>query len=149
MPRGIPILVDTNVLLRAIQQDNPLCPVARKALKSLHRNERRLCLTSQNVREFWNVCTRPTDKNGLGMSASGADRHVQFIERHLNILPDSAHIYSTWRQLVVANSVLGIKVHDTWLVASMMTHCLSQILTFNADDFARYGGIDSIDPRSI
>lgn len=30
------ILVDTNILLRAIQHENPLCAVVRKALKILH-----------------------------------------------------------------------------------------------------------------
>src|SRR5882724_4589119 len=62
------VLVDTNVLLRAIQHDNPLCGPARKALKILHRQNHELCLTPQNVKEFWNACTRPTDKNGLGIS---------------------------------------------------------------------------------
>ena len=132
----IPILVDTNVLLRAIQHDSPLCPVARKALKSLHRSGRRLYLAPQNVREFWNVCTRPTDQNGLGMSASGAERHTRFLEKYFSILPDSLATYSTWRQLVVAHSVLGVKVHDAWLAAAMKAHGVAQILTFNTGDFA-------------
>jgi len=52
------ILVDTNVLLRAIQHENPLCSVARKALR---RQNCQLCLVPENVREFWNVCT-PFDR---------------------------------------------------------------------------------------
>jgi predicted nucleic acid-binding protein len=79
-PERIRILVDTNILLRAIQHENPLCAVARKALKTLHRQNRQLCLTPQNVREFWNVCTRPTDHNGLGISVSGTERHARFLE---------------------------------------------------------------------
>jgi len=35
-------------------------------MKTLHRQNCQLCLTPQNVREFWNVCTRPTEHNGLG-----------------------------------------------------------------------------------
>jgi predicted nucleic acid-binding protein len=53
------ILVDTNVLLRAIQPDSPSCAPARSALKILHRENHELCLTPQNVREFWNACTVP------------------------------------------------------------------------------------------
>ncbi|HYA17993.1 MAG TPA: type II toxin-antitoxin system VapC family toxin [Bryobacteraceae bacterium] len=148
-PERSAILVDTNILLRAIQQNNPLCSVAKKALKNLHRRNRELCLTPQNVRKFWNVCTRSTDHNGLGMSAAGAGRHVRFLERHFRILPDSALTFSTWLTLVTVHGVLGAKVHDAWLVAGMKTHGISQILTFNVGDFARYDGIDCVDPRCL
>ncbi len=113
---GVRILVDTNVVLRAIQIDNPLHLDAKKALKTLHRRKRQLCLTPQNVREFWNVCTRPTDYNGLGMSASGAERHT-LLEKYFRVLTDSGLTYSTWRQIVATHGVLGVKVHDARLVA--------------------------------
>jgi predicted nucleic acid-binding protein len=83
------------------------------------------------------------------MSASGADRHTRLLERYFSILPDLTATYSTWRQLVVGHAVLGAKVHDAWLAATMKAHAVSQILTFNAGDFARYDGILSIDPRSV
>ena len=142
------ILVDTNILLRAIQHENPLCAVARKALKILHRRNRQLCLTPQNVREFWNVCTRPTDHNGLGISVSGTERRARFFERYFTVLPDSAPTYSTWRQRVAAHNVLGVKVHDAWLVAAMKAPGVNQILTFNSRDFTRYEGIESVDPQA-
>ncbi len=141
--------MDTNILLRAIQNENPLCSVARRTLKSLHRQNRHLCLTPQNVREFWNVCTRPTDRNGLGISVPGTERHTRFLERYFTILPDSTLTYSTWRQLVAAYNVLGVKVHDAWLVAAMKSHGVSRILTFNTGDFARYDGIECVDPQTF
>jgi predicted nucleic acid-binding protein len=143
------ILVDTNILLRAIQNESPLCPVARRALKTLHRQIYQLCLTPQNVREFWNVCTRPTDHNGLGISVPGTERHTRFLERYFTVLPDSALTYSTWRQLVAAHNVLGVKVHDAWLVAAMRSQSISRILTFNRSDFARYDGIECVDPQTL
>jgi predicted nucleic acid-binding protein len=108
MPERTRILVDTNILFRAIQHENPLCAVARKALKNLHRHQLQLCLTPQNVREFWNVCTRPTDYNGLGISVAGTERHARFLERYFTVLPDSPLTYSTWRQLVAEHNVLGL-----------------------------------------
>jgi predicted nucleic acid-binding protein len=141
------ILVDTNILLRAIQNENPFCSVARRALKSLHRQRCRLCLTPQNVREFWNVCTRPTDHNGLGISVPGTESHTPLLERYFTVLADSALTYSTWRQLVAAHNVIGVEVHDAWLVAAMKSHGLSRILTFNTGDFARYDDIESVSPQ--
>lgn len=72
-----------------------------------------------------------------------------FLEKYFNILPDSPLIYGTWRQLVVKHSVLGVKVHDAWLAATMKAHSVAEILTFNYGDFARYDGIASVDPSSI
>ena len=143
------VLVDTNILLRAIQHDNTLCTAARNALKALHRQKCQLCLTPQNVREFWNVCTRPTDYNGLGISISGTERHTRFLERYFTVLPDSALTYSTWRQLVATRNVLGVKVHDAWLVAAMNAHGVNQILTFNGSDFARYDNIECVAPQAF
>jgi predicted nucleic acid-binding protein len=143
------VLVDTNVLLRAIQQDSPFCGPARRALKFLHRQNNELCLTPQNVREFWNACTRPTDKNGLGVSIAGTERHTLLLERYFTVLPDSYLTYSAWRQLAHKHQVIGTKVHDAYLVAAMKTHGLNQVLTFNRGDFMRYGEIECLDPRTF
>ena len=60
------VLVDTNVLLRSVQKGHSSCRVARQALVSLYRSEFALCLASQNIAEFWNVCTRPAGSERLG-----------------------------------------------------------------------------------
>jgi predicted nucleic acid-binding protein len=143
------ILVDTNVLLRGIQHDSPLCEPARKALKLLHRQNHELCLTPQNVKEFWKACTRPTDNNGLGISVPGTERHTQRLERYFTILPDSALTYTAWRQLVFKYQVVGVKVHDAYLVAAMKAYALSHILSFNASDFRRYEAIECLDPHTL
>jgi len=143
------VLIDTNVLLRAIQQDSPFCGPSRETLKLLHRQGHELCITPQNVKEFWNACTRPTDKNGLGISVAGAARHTRLLERYFNVLPDSALTYTEWRQLVHKHQVIGSKVHDAYLVAAMKAHGVSQILTFNTGDFKRYDDIECLDPGAL
>jgi predicted nucleic acid-binding protein len=40
------------------------------------------------------------------------------------------------------------KVHDAWLVAAMKAHGMNRIFTFNASDFARYDGIEGVDPKA-
>ncbi len=143
------ILVDTNVLLRAIQRNNPLCEPARQALKLLHRQNHELCIVPQNVKEFWNVCTRPTDNNGLGISIPGVERHTRSLERYFTVLPDSEMTYEVWRQLVSKYRVIGVSVHDAYLVAAMKAHGIGRILTFDIGDFSRYDDIEALDPRSI
>lgn len=42
-----------------------------------------------------------------------------------------------------------MKVHDARLVATMKTHGVSRLLTFDVDDFKRYTGIEVIHPKTV
>ena len=119
------------------------------SLKRLHRQTGELCLTPQNVKELWNVCTRPTDYNGLGVSVQGAERHTRMLEKYFTILPDSALTYQIWRKLLSQYGISGAKVHDAYLVAAMKVHQVGRILTFNIQDFARQSDIEAIHPQAV
>jgi predicted nucleic acid-binding protein len=47
--------------------------------------------------------------------------------------------------------VSGVAVHDARLVATMLVHNVTHILTFNTSDFARYAseGVVAVDPNSV
>ena len=49
---------------------------------------------------------------------------------------------------MATHNILGVKVHDAWLVAAMKAHRVKRILTFNASDFARFDGIECVDPKA-
>lgn len=51
---------------------------------------------------------------------------------------DNAQVYGRWRGLILIPGVSGTKVHDARLVAAMLAHGLTHILTFNVKDFQRY-----------
>ena len=70
------VLVDTNILLRSAQPNHPLCAQATHAVSSLIRQKDAVFFCSQNVAEFWNVATRPADRNGLGLSLEEALQEV-------------------------------------------------------------------------
>jgi len=76
----MPILVDTNILVRSVQRNHPLMRAARQSVRSLIQNGEELCVTHQNIAEFWNVCTRPAEVNGLGNSIAATDRLTARIE---------------------------------------------------------------------
>ena len=130
-------LLDTNILLRLIEINHPQHKEAVEALKKLHRSGFLFYILLQNVSEFWNVCTSPTDKNGLGLSIAKTDSHLKRFERLFILLPDTAEIYKNWRELVVKHSS-GIKVHDAKIVAAMKVCNIENRLTFNAKDSIPY-----------
>ena len=102
----------------------------------------------QVISEFWNVVTRPVASNGLGFSVHLAIKEVEKIERSMALLPDAPEIYLEWKRLVTRHQVLGSKVHDARLVATMIVHGIGRILTFNGRDFARYN-IEVLTPKAI
>jgi predicted nucleic acid-binding protein len=144
-------LIDTNVLLRFADRSHPLHPLIRTAVRKLRQDGHMLQVTSQNCIEFWNVATRPIDRNGFGLTPVETERLLQLIERLFPVLPDSSEIYQEWRRLVVGFSVSGVQVHDARLVASMNVNAIPHILTFNVEDFIRYNseGIVAVAPRTI
>jgi predicted nucleic acid-binding protein len=142
-------MADTNILLRSIDQTHVMHSDAEAALTSLLNSRDTICVTSQNIIEFWNVCTRPLDRNGLGLTPHEADREASRLEGLLTLLPDVPAIYPEWRRLVVAHSVSGVQVHDAHIVAAMNVYGIRNLLTFNGPDFIRYPGIHAIHPNDI
>jgi predicted nucleic acid-binding protein len=142
-------LIDTNILLRLVEANHQQHKVASESLKKLRQQNHTFFILLQNVSEFWNVCTRPKDKNGLGLSISETDLHLKKFERFFTYLPDTIETYENWRELVVKHSVLGVKVHDVKIVASMKAHNIKYLLTFNSKDFKRFTDIETVEPKDV
>lgn len=134
MPPADDYLVDSNVA---------------EAVATLRRSGAILYFTHQNMAEFWNVATRPVAVNGFGLSPGEAEQQVRSIERGMVLLPDGPQVYGAWRDLVNARSVSGKQVHDARLVAAMMVHGVTHLLTLNTADFTRYPEITAVHPRAL
>jgi len=144
----VSVLVDTNVLLRRTQPEHPQYTVAVESVRRILATGEPVYYTLQNIAEFWNVLTRPVASNGLAASTGVARGEVEKIEQAMQLLPDTAAIYSEWKRLVLHHGVTGVKVHDARLVAAMNVHGVRRLLTFNAGDFARYG-IEVLQPAAV
>ncbi|MEM9567328.1 MAG: type II toxin-antitoxin system VapC family toxin [Cyanobacteria bacterium P01_E01_bin.34] len=143
-------LVDTNVLLRAQQPQSIQFSDALLAVETLQRRGEVLGIVPQVIAEFWNVCTRPSNRNGLGLSPEVAEQKLRAIELAFTLFTGSElEVYQQWRELIVIHQVKGVQVHDAKLVASMFVHEITHVLTFNGKDFQRFPNIKVVDPSSI
>jgi len=107
-------------------------------------------VTLQGFAEFWNVCTRPSTARGaLGLSAAETHRRFRIMKRHVEFLPDTDDVRVQWEQLVITHQVEGVQVHDTRLVASMLAHSVTHLLTLNTSHFQRYQGIIVAHPQDV
>ena len=146
---GSSYLVDTNILLRLVQPDSPEYGTIRQCTDRLWERGADLFYTSQNLAEFWNVCTRPADRNGFGFSVAETDERATLIESKFSFAPDSEATHQEWRRIVVAAGVSGIQVHDARMVAAMRVHGITNLLTLNAKDFRRFSGIAVLSPDEV
>jgi predicted nucleic acid-binding protein len=142
------VLLDTNILLRLAQPHHPSAAVATRALRTLRSNNEILHIAPQNIVEFWAVATRPVAANGLGYSTEQATAEVDALKRLFVLLPELP-LQDVWERLVTDYRVSGKNVHDARLVAAMVVHGIGSILTFNAQDFLRYGAIRVLDVMAV
>lgn len=145
----MPYLVDTNVLLRSVDLSHPMNQDAANAISTLRSRGEKLHIVPQNLIEFWNVYTRPTERNGLGRSVAETQAEVNRLKALFPLLLDSEAIYKEWESLVFTYKIQGVNVHDARLVAAMLVHGLTHILTFNISDFARYSEITAVNPSTV
>jgi predicted nucleic acid-binding protein len=142
-------LVDTNVLLRSIQFTHAMYAEARDATAVLIQRGHQLSIVAQNLIEIWAVATRPPANNGLGLSVVDTLAHIKTFQQTFTLIPDTPDIFFEWQRLVELHEVIGRQVHDARLVAAMLIHGVSHLLTFNDADFKRYTEITVVNPQNI
>jgi predicted nucleic acid-binding protein len=139
-------LLDTNVAWRRVQSTDPRHAVVKSTIDALVQAGEQVYITAQNLVEFRSIATRPQSANGLGLTPAVASTKAREIEALLELLPETPAIYPQWRTLVDQYAVCGKQVHDTRLVAVMLVHGITHLLTINGTDFRRFAGITVVEP---
>ncbi len=146
-------LIDTSILVRLANTTDPEHALATTAIVELHRRGESLQIAPQNLIEFRNVATRPTQVNGLGFTPDEADIQSTDFEMTFSLLDESPDIFLAWKQIVQRLAIIGKQVHDARLVAICQVHGLSHVLTFNSGHFQRLAtatpGLIIVEPRNV
>lgn len=144
------ILLDTNIVLRLAQPSHSMHSITRQAIVALDYANVEMCLVPQVLYEFWSTATRPQGlPNGLGLPISEAVQTLEELIDTYELLEDEIGLFDRWRTLVATHAVQGKPSHDARFVAAMMCHGISNFLTFNLGDFARYKNITVLSPVNI
>lgn len=126
MTNGRRILVDTNVLTRATIDAAPLHNEARALLDRLWDEGAKLHVSHQVIREYVANATRPQTYSPA-LPVDAVLEQVEDFRKSFHILPDSPAVLSKLLELVRKISVAGEQVHDTNIVATMLTHDIDEI----------------------
>lgn len=143
------VLVDTSVLVRLREQDNPLRLICEQSIRQLCNQQHEICICPQVLIEFWSVATRPVEMNGLGISPEQAYEDCERFLRMAIFLPEPQGIFEHWLQIVRQYAVRGKQVHDARLLAFAQAYGITHILTLNPQDFVRYAQISPLLPQEI
>ncbi len=142
-------LLDTNILLRLIDAKSLEHDVVKRALVNIYQAEDVAVIVPQNIIELWAVASRPTSANGLGFTLERTRTEIDDLLERYNLLSDQESLFGVWLELVTVHQVSGKQVHDTKLVAAMMTHGIENILTINTPDFKRFTQVNAVHPLEV
>ena len=74
---------------------------------------------------------------------------IRRLRNLFRLLEGAVGIADAWEKLVTGHLVSGKQAHDAHLVAAMNVYKVRRLLTFNGDDFKRFGEIEVIVPMSV
>jgi predicted nucleic acid-binding protein len=143
-------LLDTGIIARLPHRADPLNPLIREAMNRISADGHSFVTSTQNMAEFWNVCTRPSEaRGGFGLSIGDAQHRLRLLERFITVLREPESGYAKWKSLVVSVKIQGKQVHDARLAALMSAYRIKRILTLNPADFTRYTNIQALTPQEV
>lgn len=144
-------LADTNIVTRRVLPADAQHDLVRTAIDRLLSKGETVYVTAQVLVEFRALATRPLAANGLGLTPEDASIRSQMIEAIFPLLQEVPTVYAHWRRLADTFRIVGRQVFDTRLVAVMLAHDVTNILTLDARHFQRFAaeGITVVEPHEV
>ena len=140
-----PGMVDTNVLVYALDADAPQHAAARALLEAGRDPASTLYVTPQILGEFYAIVTNPR-RVLKPRSSAEAGAAIADLLTYVHVLPVPTRSIDVWLELLRRNPVTGGDVFDVQIVATMQANGVERIYTFNTGDFAAFGELAVVAP---
>jgi predicted nucleic acid-binding protein len=132
-------MLDTNVFLAATDEGRAEHDQALAIVNDWPARGVALYASGQIMREYLAVATRPADNNGLGLAMTDALANVRAFRDRTTLLAEDGKVADRLLALLDDTNCAGKQVHDANVVATMLVHGISTIVTINTGDFIRFG----------
>jgi len=133
------ILVDTNILVYAVDEDSIFHSAAETVLRS---SEHSLFTTSKNLSEFLVVLTRGVV---APVSVEEALLLLEDLLKNFTVLYPNDSSRRVLERLLRKYQPRGLKIHDFEIMSIGLDNGIRRIATMNKDDFKRVEEIELID----
>ena len=140
-------LVDTNVLVYAADESSPFFERSRKLLERGLAGEIDLCISPQNLCEFFAIVTDPKRVKNVRPQGEALAEIKKYLrsQRIIKIYPGPA-IREAMIDLLERHQVKRQQIFDLQLVATMISNQVKHLYTFNREDFEKFTEIEVEEP---
>lgn len=129
------LLVDTNVLIYALNRDSKF---NAKSTEILESNEYSLVITSKNISEFFAVCSK------LKVETHFLFSFFDEIKSNAHIIYPNHESVKQFVSLMKKYSPIGNRVYDIEIISVMLAHNIDKIASFNIKDFKEVSEIKNV-----
>ena len=142
IPAGEPVFVDTNILLAACDEGRETFTNCVKILSESGEKGFHPVTSTQVLREFLVVATRPESANGLGLQTTPALENIAEFQRFCALLEPQTSDWPNLTKLIEASRLSGKRIHDANIVATMISNGINWLITDNPTDFKNLGSVN-------
>lgn len=135
------MLIDSNILIYAINADSPKHERSKKFLKDYLHN---LQVAHQNILETLRVVTHITFSHSLNLK-EGLESILSLTQSFQIIVPNDKTYYISL-ELIKKYKLVGNRIFDAYLTATALTSNIYEIATDNERDFKKIKEIKVINP---
>ncbi len=135
--------IDTNLLVYSSGINLMFCQKSRQLLNNLSNKFDYLAISPQIIREFLVIVTHPLTSEKPFTSTEAVNCLGEFLET-LVVLPENEGVTNKLLQLVSKYNIVGKRIHDTNIVALMLSHGIHHLATANKKDFECFAEIEII-----
>jgi toxin-antitoxin system PIN domain toxin len=136
------MLLDTNVLVYALDGSSPRHSASRAVLDRAHSLDANFCVAPQTLAEFFSLVTNPK-RVSSPKSPEEALATVESIVSlpGIEVLPVPFDVVTRWVELCRKRPVRGAAIYDLQIAAVMLANGVQRICTFDTSDFEPFSEI--------
>jgi predicted nucleic acid-binding protein len=137
------VFIDTNILIYATFPDFDSAKHIQclESLNQLLQSDKPLFVSSQILREFFAISTNGGIFKKPLTCKQAVGKMKEFLKR-FNFIPEKETTVLTLINLIEKYAVSRQKIHDLNIVATMIDHGVSHLLTYDKKDFKRINEIN-------
>ncbi len=137
------MLIDSNVLIYAINADSPKHKLAKQFLEG---NIHNLQIAHQNILETLRVLTHTKYANPLKLK--DALISIFAITKESQIICPTESTYYITAELIKKHNLAGNRIFDAYLAATAVSNDINTIATDNVKDFTKFKILKVLNPFS-
>jgi predicted nucleic acid-binding protein len=137
------VFLDTNVLVYASVLESPWFKSAQDIIRRLENKNTTIYISRQIIREYIATLSRP-QTFPVKLTNNDILAHISDYINRYNIIDENSAVTEKLFELFNKFEIGGKQIHDASIVATMLSHGVSTLITYNVTDFVRFSDLIKI-----